>query len=519
MDTHIRLQFLGGVSDGSNLTGSATVLTIRRKKQITRILIDAGLVQCDMRHFFERNNQILNHIDPKTIDHVVLTHGHTDHIGRLPHLVRHGFGSRSRSSRIFCTPQTASLLEVMFEDSAKIQSEMVNILRKISNSNTKLLKNRDRSQCYLGSYDRKKQKIKHNTKRGVEPLFSTEDIPKTLEMVKGEGCAYNEWIKISKYIFVKFYPAGHVLGSAVCVFRIESEFDTKYIGFSGDLGRKDGIILPPPENIKEPLDFLCIESTYGNKSHPERDSEIQKLLQVVKTAQEKKEKILIPSFALERAQEIIYLLSYYIQEGKIDPINIYLDSPMAQKITDIFAHAWNKKMFLDQDRLEFNPFDRENNPYFHIISDWEESRTFIHTEKGPYIVIAGSGMCDHGRIRSHLKHNLESNKAHICLIGYMGDKTLGRRLKDKWPVIKMNGQEIKVNAHIHSFESFSAHADKDFLLEYIIASTCDEKTPKIFINHGEREGAEELKKQILRFFDFHYDDITIPSLNEEFILA
>jgi len=517
----ITVKFLGGVA-GDNLTGSSVLLTVRRGKETFRCLIDAGLIQCSSREFFDKNREILNELKPGYLDAIILTHPHLDHIGRLPLLVKNGFGQRGR---IICTEATASLLRVMLEDSAKIQAIESESL-KTKNFNGAERKNKQknyrRDRGTRGNYDRiqsrlqKKKKTKHDN--ACDPLYNLEDVSATCALVKNGGFLYKTWLKLAKGISLKFYPSGHVLGGAISVIKIETKTKTTYLGFSGDLGRQDGIILPPPEIVEEKLDYWFSESTYGGEVHPERDEEIAQLLKIVARAANNKQKIIIPSFALERTQEIVYLLSYYMSINQIPKIPIYLDSPMATKITEVFAKNWDAQMFEDQSLLTFNPFS--DNPFLTTIADQESSLALIQ-EPGPYIVIAGSGMCDAGRVREHLRVGLGQEKTIIFLVGYMARNSLGRRLKDGLPIIKMNGVEIVVKAEIIGFDSFSAHADSPFLTSYAKELATNNQLQKIFLIHGEDDGATFLKADMLEALPNNHnwlENIIIPKLGQEVIL-
>jgi metallo-beta-lactamase family protein len=508
----VKLKFLGGVAD--NLTGSATLLVVSEGKKIYRILIDCGLIQGSFKDSVLNNKEILKQVKPSEIDYIVLTHSHIDHIGRLPLFTKNGF-----KGRIICTRGTSNLVRPMIDDSVKIQ------LAEAAYLNKKLLKEEDSKKgkdwdaSTLGNYDKiKKRESEHKNKTCYEPLYNSSDADLVYDLIKNNGYDYHKWIRLTHVIKLKFYPSGHVMGGAIVVLRLTSKPKDVYFCFTGDLGRKDGIILPPPEVVKEPIDYLFLESTYGGRVHPERSHEIEKLLDLIRGGDENNKRIIIPSFALERSQEIIYLLSYYMDQGVIPEVPIFLDSPLGSKITATFAEAWSQRMFSDQDRLKFNPFNPSTNKFFNIISEQKISDSLI-ASSGSYIVIAGSGMCDAGRVRGHLRANLGKTDTTVCLVGYMAESSLGRKLKDGLEMVKMNGEEIDVKAKIISFDSFSAHADGPYLVEYAkLVLTSNRRNPQsIFLIHGEGKSAKDLQKD-LQVNLSNSVDVKIPELNEEIII-
>ena len=517
--SHIKMQFLGGVASNGNLTGSGILLEIHRGKRLLKILVDAGLKQGG-REALEQNREILKYVDPAKISYVILTHSHIDHIGLLPFLAKHGF-----NGRVICTTATAELLPAMLEDSARIQLDEARDKKKPDYYKNRPLGKNGRDRLALGSYDRKKWKNRPKSTKTNEALYTMEDVRNIIRLVKNQGFDYGSWIKLEKDITLKFYPSGHVLGGAVCILKVEGQ-EPLNLGFSGDLGREDGIILPPPKLPEEVLNYWVIESTYGGEKHPERDEEITKLLALVKQAAEKKQKIIIPSFALERAQEIIYILSYYMSQKAIPPLPIYLDSPLANRITAIFSANWKIGLFNDQSRLNFNPFSPLENPYLKTVVDKEDSVALVK-DAGPSIIIAGSGMCDAGRVREHLRVGLSSPQTIVCLVGYMAENSLGRKLQNGLPIIRMNGTEIIVKAKIVNFKSFSAHADGAFLAAYTnevlkneIGENKASEQAKIFINHGEEMSAAGLKLELLEILnggaEHWLNNIIVPKLHEEF---
>ncbi len=521
MDTRVRVQYLGGVAGGTNLTGSCILLSIEMGKQRTKILVDVGLIQTRFRDSIERNLEIFDYIkteEVKRIDAIIQTHDHIDHSGRIPLLVKNGF-----AGSIYCTEQSANLLRIMLEDNVKIQlsEARFRIKKMLKRANDD--KGHSPDRCWGGNYDRKKRKAKGEKRGegGIAVLYRMEDVEKTMALVKNGGYPYHRWVKIAKGVDLKFYPSGHVLGGAICVIRIGERNGFRYLGFSGDLGREDGVILPPPEIPKEPLNHWFTESTYGGKRHPARDDEIEKLLELVRKAVKEGKKIIIPSFALERTQEIIFLLLKNIDQCKIPKIPIFLDSPMATKITGVFSESWRSPgLFKGQDELFFNPFCPEENQLLKVVTSQEESSSLIK-ENGPHIVISGSGMCDAGRIRGYLREWLGSEKAVICLIGYMAEGSLGRKLKDRLPIVRMNGEEILIKADIQIFDSFSAHADSPFLTSFAekIVKNNPGVLKGIFIGHGERKSGLDLKVELMERLGMSAENIRIPSLGECFLLT
>ncbi len=502
------VHFLGGVADGDNLTGSCTLLQINIGKKVHRFLLEAGLIQCRFREALERNIELLEKLNPESLDGIILTHGHIDHSGRIPLLVKNGF-----SGSIYCTEQTSKLLPIMLEDNAKILSHEAIFRNKKIKERQKNPKNNGNRRNEIGRHQDYSRFLN-------QPLYTTKHVRETCDLVKLGGYGYEKWIKLAKGIELKFYPSGHVLGGAVCIIKVTDKEETKYLGFTGDLGRSDGIILPPPKFVEEPIDYWFTESTYGGRVHPRRNVEISRLLSVVRTTAIKKGKIIIPSFALERTQEVIYLLSKHMANGNIPKMPIYLDSPMAAKITSVFSESWHSsKLFKGQGELNFNPFCCEENSCLRLVTAPDESSALLDAD-GPYIVVAGSGMCDAGRVRGHLRRNLSKPNTTICLVGYMTEGSLGRKLKERWPLVRMNDEEIPVKASIVSFESFSAHADSPFLCLYAkkVNSNKEKGMNKIFILHGERKTALDLKVELMETLGMSGESVFIPKIGESFKL-
>ena len=510
MRTRIDVKFCGGVANGINLTGSCTLITIRRGKREIRILVDIGFIHANVAQSFQVNSVIAEEIDFSKIDFIILTHSHIDHTGRLPYGCIKGF-----HGRVLCTEPTAEITRIMLLDTASILEQEARYLarreRKESEKNAHSgnhgSKNRGRNE--FGGKNSKK-----------EVLYTKEDAERSLEFIKNGGLDYDRWHKIWNEIAVKFYPSGHVLGGAICVLKIPMNCRGKkyiYLGFSGDLGRRDGIILPPPVVPKEKMDFWFTESTYGGISHPDRQIEINRIFEIIREAVKEKKKIIIPSFALERTQELIYLLSGAIAKGQIPKIDIYLDSPMAKKITEVFKGYWNTPMFSDQEELSrFNPFDLKKNPHFQVMESNVGSAR-LSKSSGPYIVIAANGMCTAGRVRNYLRENLPDPNTIVCLVGYMTQGSLGKQLQEGFPIVSMNKEDIPVNARIEVFNSFSGHADGPYLCDFAtsVISQKENSERTIFLIHGEALNAAFLKSNLMKAFgETREGEIIIPELNE-----
>ncbi len=512
----IKITFLGGVAS-SNLTGSSYVVSIRTGKKILKIMIDIGLVQGRHSDLLPDNLGILDHLQkhnlaPSTLDYIILTHSHIDHVGRLPLMEKNGF-----KGSIICTVATKRLLPAMLEDSAKVQA--------IENGHHKPHKKekiQNARPLTRGKYDR----VKNHSRGGPKTenvLYTPAEAISSTSRVKNGGYNYFEWIRLSHNVEAKLYPSGHVMGGAIIVLRIKDDKKSFHLCFSGDLGRRDGIILPPPAKIAEPIDAMVMESTYGGKQHPDRNAEIAKLKEIILKAAKERRRLIIPSFSFERSQEIFYLLCKMIQDGEIEPLEIYLDSPLGEKITKEFAKGWEEGMFADQADLNINPFDPEENKNLKVVGSREESCALTQKEDVTHVIVAGSGMCDAGRVRNHLRANLPNHRTTVCLVGYMADDTLGRTLKDRRHddpfSVRMNGEEVAVKADIVCFDSFSAHADSSFLSEYARQTLAkDQKAPKqLFLVHGTFAGARDLKEEIEAALNSRRRKktaITIPRINE-----
>jgi metallo-beta-lactamase family protein len=449
------------------VTGSCHLIEI----ESLNFIIDCGLFQGG------KNLNKLNYEDflfnPENLDFVILTHSHIDHCGLLPKLVKCGF-----SGHIYATEITADLLSIMLQDTAYI--------------NEKDTEHENRRRLRQGKEPR-------------EPLYKMEDVEKTMPLVKGYN--YNKEIKINDNVTFCFRDAGHILGSAIIELFITENNKEKKIVFSGDLGQKSVPIIQDPSLIST-ADYVYIESTYGDRIREEKEPRKEVLFQYIKKTIERGGKLLIPSFALERTQELLYILSELKKDNHDFPdINIYLDSPLAIKITEVFKkhpEVYDEEAASRKD----NPFDF---PGFICTPSVSESIALNNLDK-PAIIIAGSGMCNGGRIRHHFKHGIWDAKNTVLFIGYQAIGTLGRIILDGTKEIKMMGSTFAVKAEIARINSFSAHADQSGLTNWLKAFT--DQPEKVFLVHGEKDA--------IKNFSIHLDrqgfNTVIPQREEPQII-
>ena len=427
----------------------------------TKFLIDCGLFQ-GSKPITRMNYQSFS-FNPEEIDFMILSHAHIDHSGRIPKLMKEGF-----RGNIYSTKATADLCSIMLPDSGHIQ-EMEN------------------------KWDNRKRRRSGEKLR--KPLYTMKEAEDSLRFFK--PVLYNQKIKLNQDVILRFRDAGHILGSSIIELWIKEDSKKTKLVFSGDLGRRDRPILRDPSLIDE-ADYLIVESTYGNKlQHPSEDDD-KELISIINTSVKRGGNVVIPSFAIERAQDIIYELNkYYTEYIKTEDqdvlsVPVYVDSPLTVSATEIFLR--NPDCF-DEDTLKLikignNPLDFYNLKFTRTA---EESKQ-INFSKESKVIISASGMCTAGRIKHHLKHNLWRKESSIVFVGYQANGTLGRRIKDGEKVVKIFGEEIRVNAKIYSLEGFSGHADKEGIIRWI--KSFKNRPKKVFVVHGEGEAAGEISRKI-----------------------
>ena len=445
----IRVTCLGGAG---SVTGSSYLVESPQGK---RVLVDCGMFQGG-RHMESRNWGDWG-FNPGEIGTLFLTHAHIDHSGRIPKLVKDGF-----QGKILTSPPTAELCRIMLLDSAHIQ-EM--------------------------DAEWQTRKNRRQNRGAIEPLYTTEDAEKCFSQFS--PVERDRVIEVEEGVRARLRNAGHILGSSILELWMEEEGEEVKIVFSGDLGKKDQLIVRDPHEIFA-ADYLFIESTYGNRLHRTFDESKKELLEAIQYAHENGEKVMIPAFAVERTQEIIYMLAEFFRDGLLPDMPIYLDSPLAIKATKIFRK--NKKYYDEEAQAivdqGFDPFDLPNLTF---TPNTRESIK-INEQKGPAIVIAGNGMCTAGRIKHHLKHNLWRPGASLVIVGFQAQGTTGRRIVDGEKSVKIFRENVAVRARVFTIGGFSAHADQADLMAW--ASHFAESRPRVFVVHGEATASRTLAEKL-----------------------
>jgi metallo-beta-lactamase family protein len=394
----------------------------------------------------EEINKAAFDFNPEEIDYVFVTHAHLDHSGMLPRIVKEGF-----KGRIITTSATKDLLEIMLYDSAHIQE-----------SDTEWLT----------------RKALRAGKPPVIPLYTTEDVMNVMPLIDIKK--YGEIFHIGNGIKYRFLDAGHILGSGTLELWFQDSPKEKKIVFSGDIGKKGNPIIKDPLNPVE-ADFIVMESTYGNRLHKPLKESIDELVDAVKTTIKRGGNVYIPSFAVGRTQDLLYILNNLVREKRLYNINVYLDSPLAQEATKIYLS--HPECFDEDAKKLFTTKDYNDSIKLHFVQSAQESMALNKIKSG-IIVIAGSGMCEGGRIRHHLKHNLWRSECSVIFVGFQGKGTLGRKIVDGAKTVHILGEEIAVRASIYTINGFSAHADQAELIEWI---SFFKDSPEVFIVHGEEE--------------------------------
>jgi metallo-beta-lactamase family protein len=437
----IELEFVGAAQ---TVTGSKHILRTSR----ATVLLDCGLFQGHRHEANMRNRDLA--LDPGTLDAVILSHAHIDHSGALPLLHRGGY-----RGPVYATPATRDLCVPMLEDAAAIQlADARHIQRLIEREHLDL--------------------------EPVEPLFTREDVVGLLgQMI---AIPYHRRHTVAPGVVVTFLDAGHVLGSAIVVLDVEDDGQTTRLAFTGDLGRPHLSILRDPQ-VPDQVNCLITESTYGDRLHAPISEMADRLAAAINRTHERGGKVIIPSFALERAQEVIYELKRLRMQDRIPPLPVFVDSPLTVKLTDVF------KLHPDcYDRETFALLHSGHSPFefdgLQYVSDVEESKAISQTDH-PCIIIAASGMCEAGRVLHHLRTTIESTKNTVLIVGYQAQHTLGRRLVERRKEVRIFGVMRPLAAEVIVLDGFSAHADQAGLLDFAEAVRARGKLRHVILVHGE----------------------------------
>ena len=468
----MKIQFCGATT---GVTGSCHLITAGDY----RILLDCGQFQGGKAQ--DELNKEPFPFDAADVDFMVLSHAHIDHCGRIPLLVKRGF-----KGPIYCTDATADLLDIMLKDSAYIHEKEAEW------------------------HNRKNERA---GRPQVEPLYTVHDAEVALKQVK--PVLYDQLLEINDDIRICFNDAGHILGSAITELWITENGNVSKIVFSGDLGVMDRPILRNPTIIKK-ADYAIMESTYGNRLHPDNSMDVHKLMDIIRDTARRGGNTIIPSFAVGRTQELIYELNRVIDSDSeyrrdFENLMVYVDSPMAKNATEAFKK--NAQVFDDETKDYIsrgdNPLDFPN---LKFTKSSEESQ-WLNINHDPKVIISASGMCEAGRIRHHLKHNLWDARNSIIFVGYQAEGTLGRMLVEGAQEVTLFGEKIQVKAKIHNLEGFSGHADRDGLLAWLRGF---QKIPKkVFLVHGEPQTKIDLAETIKQQLGF---DPVVVNANSEFEL-
>jgi metallo-beta-lactamase family protein len=472
-DNEMKIRFLGATT---TVTGSCHLITTNSHK----LLLDCGLFQGNKE--IERLNEEEFDFDPSEIEFLILSHAHIDHSGRIPLLVKRGF-----KGKIYCTDATADLLEVMLKDSASIQERET---------------------------EWKNRKNQRSGKPLVEPLYTMKDAEEALKYVV--PVMYDQLVELHESIQIVFNDAGHILGSAIIELFITENNDVSKIVYSGDIGMKNRPILRNPTLIKK-ADYVIMETTYGNRVHEDNSDSIKRLIDIVLKTIKRGGNVIIPSFAVGRTQELIFEFNRFYEENsayryELKDVKVYVDSPMAISATEVF---WKNAQVFDKDTRDYilrgdHPLDFPNL----VFSRTAEESVALNTDPNPKVIISSSGMCEAGRIKHHLKHNLWNPKSSIVFVGYQAKGTLGHSILKGDKRVSIFGEKIKIEAEIHNLEGFSGHADQNGLVQWLGGFKMQPK--KIFLVHGEEDSKSDFAETVKSVFGY---DCTVINGDTEFTLT
>jgi metallo-beta-lactamase family protein len=463
----MKLQFLGAAQ---TVTGSMHLLEANG----SRILMECGLYQGHRAESFERNRNLP--FDAAGIDALVLSHAHIDHSGNIPSLVKSGF-----AGNVYVTPGTRDLCSIMLRDSAHIQESDAAYVNK---------------------------KHRRAGKPLVEPLYTIEDAKRSLTHFI--SVSYGRPLPIAPGITLTFHDAGHILGSAMVCLDVKENGQQQRLLFSGDLGRPDAPLLRDPF-VPAGVDILISESTYGNRLHQSGHENVHQLRDIVDRVYRRGGKVIIPAFSVGRTQGIVYALHQLIDSGELPALPVFVDSPLSVNATEVFllhpeCYDEETQTFLDRSNSR-NPFSFSSIRYVREVEQSKEINSF----EGPAVIISASGMCEAGRILHHLKNNIEDSRNAVIIVGWQAPHTLGRRLVEEQPEVNIFGEPYARRAEVYVLNGFSAHADRDELLDWF-DQVRNPDLHDAFVVHGEPEAADALAEA---FSARHVRNVLVPEPGQQ----
>ena len=466
----MRIQFLGAAQE---VTGSKHLITTDSGKTI---LLDCGMYQGKGMETDEANREL--GFDPKDIHYLLLSHAHIDHSGLIPYIYSLGF-----RGKIYCTAATRDLCKLMLQDTAFIQEQDVRWYNK---------------------------KMDRQNKPKIKPLFDMSHAQQVMKLF--HTVDYDTPYRLDEEIQIQFTNSGHMLGSAVISVAITENGQTKRIAYTGDIGRLHSHILSTPQAFPQ-CDYLICESTYGNRLHEDTLVSEEQLLGIVEeTCMYKKGKLLIPSFSVGRTQEIVYVLNELFNDGRLERVPVYVDSPLSANATEIFrrhAHTLNEQV---QDTMRFDP-DPFGFNGLRYITDVQQSKALNRSEQ-PCIIISSSGMLEAGRIKHHVSNHIDDPSTTILIVGYCTPSSLGARIQDpKLRFVSIFGYDHRIRAHVTKIEGFSGHGDYQEMIQYFTACQDAKQVQKVFIVHGEYTAQEAMKAHLQ---EAGFGEVAIPKKGEEF---
>lgn len=462
----MKLTFHGAAGE---VTGSQHLLEVDGQ----HFLFDCGLFQGHRAEARRKNEQFA--FEPETIDAVFLSHAHIDHCGNLPGLYRQGF-----RGPVYCTEATADVVEVMLNDSAKIQSEDVRYLSR-------------------------------HLKKGhpsIEPLYDQKDVRELLKLL--HPLKYHQEYELTKDVRVRFEDAGHILGSAITILDVEEEGVWRRVVFSGDLGRRGLPLLRDPTLIGR-CDVLICESTYGNRVHPPVTDIKSELLRILKEAVTVGGRVIVPAFSLGRTQQLVYFLNELFNEGALPRIPVYVDSPLSSRLTKVYRKHLDI-MNSEIQNVLLNDADPFGFPWLTYIGSPQESKE-LNSREGALVIISASGMCEGGRVVHHLAHAIKDAKNTVVLIGYQAAYTLGRKIAERRKYVKIFDRDFPLKAHVEKLDGLSAHADVYDFKWWFEAASQQGGIGQAFLVHGETESSTALAEVLREYCD---EDPIIPSRGDSF---